>query len=62
MLPFYLLLIPIIFTLYFLPSFVAMDKCHRDEKSIFVLNIVGGVTVIGWLVAMAWSLTSRKNY
>lgn len=61
MLPFYLLLVPIILTLFFVPSFIAMDKCHPEERKIFLLNLIGGITVIGWFAAMAWSLSGRNE-
>ena len=61
MAPFYLLLLPIILTIFFMPSFVALDKCHRDERKIFLLNLIGGITVVGWIVAMIWSLHGRHE-
>lgn len=59
MLPFYLLLVPIILTLFFIPSFIALEKCHRDERAIFLLNLIGGITVVGWIFAMIWSLRGK---
>lgn len=56
-----LLLVPIILTLYFVPSFVALDKCHRSEYRIFLLNLFGGITVIGWVAAMVWALRGRHE-
>lgn len=61
MLPFYLLLVPIILTLFFIPSFIALDKCHRHERKIFLLNLIGGLSIIGWIVAMAWALAGRHE-
>lgn len=59
--PLYLLLVPIILTLFFVPSFIAMDKGHRDERQIFLLNLIGGITVIGWVIALIWSLTRDQK-
>jgi hypothetical protein len=61
MLPLQLLLVPIILTLFFIPSFVAMDKGHPDERNIFLLNLIGGITGIGWLIAMGWALRGRHE-
>lgn len=61
MLPFYLLLVPIILTIFFVPSFIALDKSHRNERGIFLLNLFGGITFVGWIVAMIWSLSDSDS-
>lgn len=59
--PLYLLLLPIILIVFFMPSFIAMDRNLEAERGIFLLNLVGGITVIGWLAALIWSISSKKH-
>jgi hypothetical protein len=40
---------------YFLPTIIAHHK--RNAGAIFVLNLLTGWTVIGWIVAFVWALT-----
>ena len=44
--------------LYFVPTFVAFSRRHRQRVAIFVLNLFAGWTAILWVVALAWSFTS----
>ena len=43
---------------YFLPSLEAACKQKRNTAAIVALNLFLGWTVIGWLVALVWSLTN----
>lgn len=42
--------------LYFLPSLIAGIRSHNNLNSILVLNLLLGWTVLGWIVALVWSL------
>lgn len=42
--------------LYFLPAFLARNK--SNFTSILILNILAGWTFIGWIIALAWALSS----
>ena len=42
--------------LYFLPAIVGVWRQKRNATAIFVLNLLAGWTVIGWIVAMVWSV------
>lgn len=44
--------------IYFLPSLIASKRRHRSGGSVFVLNLFLGWTLIGWVVALAISLSS----
>lgn len=44
--------------LYFLPVFFAIDRNHPQKAPIIVLNIFLGWTLIGWVICLAWSLSS----
>ena len=43
--------------LYLLPTFVASQRRHRNKLAIFVLNLSGGWTLAGWVVALTWACT-----
>lgn len=42
---------------YLIPTVVASIRKHRSGKAIFVLNILLGWTVLGWIASLVWSLT-----
>ena len=46
--------------LYFLPTLVARSRQHRNVPPIFVLNLVFGWTLIGWVGCMAWALLAQE--
>lgn len=50
-----LLLVFICVFVYFIPSIHAKNRRHPNLKSIFLLNIFLGWTLIGWVVALVWS-------
>ena len=43
--------------LYALPSIIAGRRRKRNANAIGALNLLLGWTVIGWVVALVWSLT-----
>jgi hypothetical protein len=43
---------------YFFPTIVAVARRHRAMFAIFLLNIVLGITVIGWIGSLVWALTN----
>ncbi|UVT17036.1 MAG: superinfection immunity protein [Nitrospira sp.] len=47
--------------LYCIPSFVALGRGHRNCITILVVNLSLGWTVVGWVGALVWSLTSRQR-
>jgi hypothetical protein len=44
------------FTIYFLPSLLVCFVRHRDATGIFVLNLVTGWTLVGWVLALLWAI------
>jgi len=48
-----------LFLLYFLPVLVAYSRKHRSAMAIGFLNVFLGWTLLGWLIAMVWSLTGN---
>lgn len=47
------------FIIYFLPSIIAAFRAKPHWFGIFILNLLLGWTIIGWIVALVWSLTSN---
>ncbi len=43
---------------YFLPTVVAVLRRHTHAAGVFILNLLLGWTVIGWLIAQIWSFTN----
>jgi hypothetical protein len=52
---FHLIAFAVCLSLYFLPSIIGRNK--RNFAAIFLLNLLLGWTVIGWIVALVWALT-----
>lgn len=46
---------------YFFPVMIAIIKKRSDTLQIYLFNIVLGWTVIGWIVALIWSLISINH-
>ena len=42
--------------IYFIPTFIAFHRVHRNRWVIFILNLVFGVTILGWLIILIWAL------
>ena len=51
-----LLLIVLIFAFYFLPALIAFLRQHKNKLAIFLLNLLLGWTVLGWVVSLVWSV------
>ncbi|MDR1476637.1 MAG: superinfection immunity protein [Rickettsiales bacterium] len=47
----------ILLAFYMLPSYVAIRRRHRRQDSIMAVDVLLGWTFVGWIVALAWSLT-----
>jgi hypothetical protein len=58
---FMLLMMGVVLTLYFLPSFVAASRGHENRTAIFALNLLLGWTFLGWVGALVWSLTRPRR-
>lgn len=52
---FHLIALTACLALYFLPSIIGREK--RNFAAIFMLNLLLGWTVVGWIVALIWALT-----
>ena len=54
-------LLVILIGLYFMPTVVAVVRRHHNGNSIAVLNLVAGWTLIGWVVALVWSVSATRR-
>ena len=43
--------------LYLAPTFIAHGNSKQHAGTICALNVLLGWTILGWVVALAWSLT-----
>lgn len=41
---------------YNIPSIIAVNRYHNHAMKILIINILFGWTIVGWLVALVWSL------
>lgn len=49
------LIIACVLPFYFLPTIVAASRGNRKLGSIFVLNLLLGWTLLGWVAALVWA-------
>ena len=49
------------FLLYFMPTFIAGTRRHKNAAAIAVLNLLLGWTFIGWVAALVWSFTEARS-
>lgn len=47
--------------LYFIPGIIALLRAHHNKIAIFVLNLLLGWTLLGWVVALVWSFTAPQQ-
>ncbi|WP_255448362.1 superinfection immunity protein [Telmatospirillum sp. J64-1] len=43
--------------IYFIPTVIAIERKHPSWGSVIAVNIFLGWTLLGWVAALAWSLT-----
>ena len=49
---FFSLLICVSITIYFMPSIIAFKEKSMNIKFIFILNVLAGWTIIGWIISL----------
>lgn len=54
-------IIAILATIYFAPAFIAIMRGHRNAMPILVITLLLGWTLIGWVVALAWSVNAQDT-
>jgi Superinfection immunity protein len=51
----------ILFALYFIPTLEALIRRAKKSNGVFVVNFFLGWTFIGWVVALAWAVSSETS-
>lgn len=54
------IVLTVLLAIYFLPTIIAVCQSHRNMVSIAVVNFFLGWTMVGWVVAVAWSLSNAS--
>jgi hypothetical protein len=44
---------------YFLPFFVGLARGHHDLLTLFILNLLFGMTFVGWWLCLWWAFKGR---
>ncbi len=56
-----LVVIVAIVAMFFMPSLIAHSRKHKNAMAIFVLNLLLGWTVLGWVFACVWACTNNTE-
>lgn len=51
----------VLVAIYFLPTVCALLKWRVNTFAIFVLNLLSGWTVLGWVGSLVWALTEGRR-
>lgn len=54
-------LIWLLLYLYFLPTIIAHHYDNENTERIFLVNLVTGLTCLGWLVAFFWAILEKDD-
>ncbi len=58
----HILILLIVFILpYFIPTFVAYNRKKSNTLGIFMLNLLLGWSLIGWITALVWALSNNES-
>ena len=41
--------------IYFLPTYIASKKRHKNRRAIFWVNLLFGSSGVGWIVSLIWA-------
>ena len=48
-------------SVFLLPTIVATVRHKKNATAILILNLLGGWTVIGWVVALVWAFAADRQ-
>ncbi len=51
----------VIVAAYFLPTIIAAIRNHHQVNPIFMLNLLLGWTVLGWIAALIWAVSAVQK-
>jgi len=52
----FIIIILMFWVVYFVPAAIAFARGHVHRWWILLLNVFGGSVIIGWVIALLWSL------
>ena len=55
-----LIVIILCLVFWFLPVIIAANRNHRNTTAIFILDLFLGWTIIGWIIALIWSVKNDR--
>jgi hypothetical protein len=58
---FWMVILLLATSIYFLPSLIALLRRHHNSGAIVALNLFLGWTLVGWVVSLVWALTNRPH-
>jgi len=58
---FMLLIMGVSLFFYFIPALVAADRKNPNTTAIFMLNLLLGWSLIGWVVALVWACSGENR-
>ena len=47
--------------IYLLPGWIAWSRSHQNKGPIILINVFLGWTIIGWIIALLWSVGAVKK-
>jgi len=47
------------FVMYFFPTIVAVGRKKTNTSAIFLMNLLLGWSVIGWIIALVWAVSKQ---
>jgi uncharacterized membrane protein YhaH (DUF805 family) len=59
--PWEIILTLVSLVIYFIPTIVAIIRRARNAVGVVVLNVLGGWTFVGWIIALVWSIIDKQQ-
>ena len=50
-----------LFIMYWLPTIIAIARQAHSALGVFILNLLLGWTILGWIIALVWSLAAENR-
>ena len=47
--------------IYFLPTLIAWSRNHRNGTGVFLLNLLLGWTLLGWVGGLVWAVVEQER-
>ena len=47
--------------LYLLPALIAYQRAHHQRLAVFIVNLLLGWSVLGWIAALIWACTATRQ-